>query len=70
MAAEWLDTYAESLQGRYGDALVALETAAGHHLWRTPDGMLVLDGAGAETVLVLAPTAAQARQLAAPPAIR
>jgi hypothetical protein len=67
-AAEWLDAYAESLRGRYGDSLVTLETAAGHRLWRTPDGMLALDGVGAETVLALAPTAAQARQLATLPA--
>ena len=67
-AAEWQDAYAMAAQRRYGDALAPLPAASGQHLWRTPDGTLLLSGDGAETVLAVAPSVAQATQLAATPA--
>jgi hypothetical protein len=67
-AAEWQDAYAQAAQRRYGDALAPLPAANGQHLWRTPDGTLLLSGDGAETVLAVAPSVAQATQLAAAPA--
>jgi hypothetical protein len=69
-ATEWFDAYADAVQARYAEGLVPLEQAPGHRLWSTPDGALVLDDAGADTVFAYAPTPAQARLLAAPPAAR
>ncbi|HLH22700.1 MAG TPA: hypothetical protein VK066_09265 [Chloroflexota bacterium] len=65
-AAAWQDAYTQAAQRRYGDGLVAEPAPAGQRLWRTPDGALLLGGDGAETVLAVAPTAAQAAGLAAP----
>jgi len=67
-AREWLDVYAETVRARFGDGLVSLETRPGWSLWRTPEGALLLGGDGAETVLAMAPTPAQASRLAEPAA--
>ena len=66
-AREWQDAYAAAAQRRYGDALVAVAGPAGHRLWQTPDGALLLGGDGAETVLAVAPATAQAGRMAVPP---
>jgi hypothetical protein len=67
-AAEWQEAYTQAVQRRYGDALAPEPAPVGQQLWRTPDGALLLGGEGAETVLAVAPTAAQVTQLAAPSA--
>jgi photosystem II stability/assembly factor-like uncharacterized protein len=63
-AAEWQDAYAQAAQRRYGEGLTPLAAPADQRLWRTPDGALLLSGDGADTVLVVAPTAEKALNLA------
>lgn len=63
-ATEWTDAYAATLRARYGAALRVVDEQPGGRLWSSPDGAIYLGEEGADTVLALAPTAAQAARLA------
>jgi hypothetical protein len=68
-AAEWIEAYSDTAAARYGPARASGTAAAPAAAWTTPDGVLLLAADGLDTVLALAPTAAQAAQLAQPAAV-
>ena len=60
--------YTQAAQRRFGDRLQPLDAASpAHRLWQTPDGALLLGASDADTLLIVAPTAALANRLALPP---
>ncbi|MBX5493308.1 MAG: hypothetical protein IRZ14_19325, partial [Chloroflexi bacterium] len=66
-ADEWLAAYRAVVQRRFGPIAPReeqMEGAVAAQLWSTPDGALLLARQGADTLLVRAPAANQARTLA------